>query len=216
MYNFTMSKKLAVSCCLTLIIFLGGCQTMSDRDRTITEGAGAGVIAGGLIGAIVGDSQGAAIGAALGGLLGGLAGNLVADRKEEYATLGDMIDGETTRVHQTAANTATYNNELTYEVAQLETRSQQLAERKRRGTGTLHEVSTTKETIATRTKAAEEKLEEVDSELGAAEELLADAVKRGADSDDLSGWRTEKVALETEKRRLEDSVEVLRASGARL
>jgi len=75
---------------------LSACESMSERERGTTTGAGVGAVAGAVIGSVTGGSAGQS--AVLGGAVGAIAGNLwskrMQDKREalERSTAGTGID----------------------------------------------------------------------------------------------------------------------------
>lgn len=105
----SLTKTIAL---FVALCFLSGCaakgggnSATEDETRTKTEGTAMGAVLGGLVGAAAGaalDSgnrgRGALIGAGIGALAGGAAGyaygSNVAERKKQYASEEDRLDGE--------------------------------------------------------------------------------------------------------------------------
>ena len=72
---------------------VGGCSTMSQRDRGAVIGAGTGAVIGGVIGNQTGSTtRGAIIGAVLGGAAGAVIGHQMDQQAKE---IGDRIPGAT-------------------------------------------------------------------------------------------------------------------------
>ncbi|MEB0135712.1 glycine zipper 2TM domain-containing protein [Actimicrobium sp. CCC2.4] len=68
----TITKKLiALSCASAILISLGGCAGMSNRDKNTAAGAGIGGVAGAVL------TGGSAIGTVGGAAVGGVIGNQV-------------------------------------------------------------------------------------------------------------------------------------------
>jgi prefoldin subunit 5 len=110
-----------------IVFLLSGCATMSDSMRTKSEGTGLGVLvgaaAGGAIGFLVGGKEGAALGAGIGAGVGALGGywwgSTVAERKAEYATAEDMLDGEISVVAGYNSKIKNYNDQQTAQITQM-------------------------------------------------------------------------------------------------
>jgi outer membrane protein OmpA-like peptidoglycan-associated protein len=86
------------------LVLLGGCQSMSERERGTAIGAGGGAVAGAVIGSSTGHSAGK--GAVIGGALGAVAGNLWSKRMEDKrkemqaATAGSGVEVQRTQDNQ--------------------------------------------------------------------------------------------------------------------
>ena len=79
-------------------LLLGGCTTMSEREKATATGAGVGAAVGGLIGSTSGDAgTGAAIGAAIGAVAGNLWSKNMEDKKKEMDKAAAGTGVEVTR-----------------------------------------------------------------------------------------------------------------------
>lgn len=92
--NATLRMR-RIGACLTLVALLpvGGCASMSDTQKGVITGAGA----GGLVGAVIGNQTGStARGAIIGAILGGAAGGVIGRRMDAQAkALARKIPGAT-------------------------------------------------------------------------------------------------------------------------
>lgn len=124
---------------LLITVLLSACATnpdgtMNDQQRTVAEGAMAGVIVGGLLGAAIGDNRRSAlIGAAAGGIIGAGIGSSIAERKAQYATEEDFLIAEIQRNQDFIAEADAQNRQLYQEIARLDRESRRLAREYRAG-----------------------------------------------------------------------------------
>jgi outer membrane protein OmpA-like peptidoglycan-associated protein len=96
-------QRAAVTACGMSIALavLGGCESMSERQKGTAVGAGGGAVAGAAIGSATGHSAGK--GAVIGGAIGAVAGNLWSKRMEDKrkemqaATAGSGVNVERTQ-----------------------------------------------------------------------------------------------------------------------
>jgi outer membrane protein OmpA-like peptidoglycan-associated protein len=96
-------QRAAVTACSMSVALavLGGCESMSERQKGTAVGAGGGAVAGAAIGSATGHSAGK--GAVIGGAIGAVAGNLWSKRMEDKrkemqaATAGSGVDVERTQ-----------------------------------------------------------------------------------------------------------------------
>ena len=90
------------------VLALGGCESMSERQRGTATGAGVGAAAGAVLGSATGGRAGT--GAVIGGALGAVVGNLWSKRQEdrrvamEQATRGTGVDVSRTADNQLKVN----------------------------------------------------------------------------------------------------------------
>lgn len=119
----TYKKTLAVAVMSGAL--MTGCVT-TDGDRTRMEGAGLGALIGAVVGGLAGGEEGAIIGALIGGGAGFIVGNEIAKRKQQYATTEEWLDGEIAHVQEINGATATYNQNLRTEIAQLDRDAERL------------------------------------------------------------------------------------------
>jgi outer membrane protein OmpA-like peptidoglycan-associated protein len=90
------------------LALLGGCESMSEREKGTATGAAVGAVAGAVIGGATGGSVGQS--AAIGGAVGAVAGNLWTKRMQdkqaamERATQGTGIDVARTQDNQLKVN----------------------------------------------------------------------------------------------------------------
>ena len=68
---------------IAALIGLTACQSMTERQRHTTTGAGVGAATGAVVGGATAGTKGAATGAVVGGAVGAVAGNLWSRRMEE-------------------------------------------------------------------------------------------------------------------------------------
>lgn len=88
---------------LAIMLALGGCENMSERQQGTAKGAGIGAVAGAVIGGVTGNSAGK--GAVVGGALGAVAGNLWSKRMEDKRReLAQSTAGTGVAVDRTADN----------------------------------------------------------------------------------------------------------------
>lgn len=122
-----MTKRIiALILIAALAVPLAGCAGMSDREKTIGEGVGAGAIVGGILGAIVGGKRGAVIGAALGAAGGAAVGVHVANQKQKYASTEQYLDACIASAQQTNQQTMAYNANLENDIKALDAESNRL------------------------------------------------------------------------------------------
>jgi len=107
----TMNRSLIQTTAFSLTaaaLMLGGCESMSPREKGTAVGAGVGAVAGAAVGSATGGKAGT--GAAIGGVLGAVAGNLWSKRQEdrriamEQATQGTGVDVTRTADNQLKVN----------------------------------------------------------------------------------------------------------------
>lgn len=113
----TYKKTLAVAVMSSALI--SGCVT-TDGDRTRMEGAGFGALIGAVVGGLAGGEEGAVLGALIGGGAGFIVGNEISKRKQQYATTEEFLDAEIAHVQEINTATASYNQNLRAEIAQLD------------------------------------------------------------------------------------------------
>ena len=128
---------------LLSVLFLSGCATMSDDDKTKAQGtflgAVSGIIIGGGLGALTGLAVGGSTedvlaGAIIGGVTGGMAGGVagyqygmaVAQRKAYYRESEDFYLAEIEEINANTQAIESANQRLTREVAGLEKRKSAL------------------------------------------------------------------------------------------
>ena len=92
-----MMKKRVAAAMSAVLVFLGGCSGMSETQRDMLIGAGAGAVVGGL----VNDGRGAAVGAAL-GAAGGYGWSQYMENKKRQ--MQQVTAGTGVQVTQTADN----------------------------------------------------------------------------------------------------------------
>lgn len=119
----TYKKTLAVAVMSGALVT--GCVT-TDGDRTRMEGAGFGALIGAVVGGLAGGEEGAILGALVGGGVGFIVGNEVAKRKQQYATTEQFLDAEIAHVQEINTATASYNQTLRNDIAQLDRESEHL------------------------------------------------------------------------------------------
>ncbi len=127
----THRNHLMLAAAITLS--LSGCA-MTDGARTKLEGTGLGAVAGGALGYLIGGRDGAAVGAILGGGVGYVVGNNVAQRKQQYASLEDGLDGEIAYYSELNRSVASTNQQISQEIAQLDKQTRRLRQQYRSGT----------------------------------------------------------------------------------
>ena len=119
----TYKKTLAVAVMSGAL--MTGCVT-TDGDRTRMEGAGFGAIIGAVVGGIAGGEEGAILGALVGGGAGFLVGNEIAKRKQQYATTEQYLDSQIATIGELNSATASYNQTLRNDIAQLDRETEHL------------------------------------------------------------------------------------------
>ena len=124
-------KRLAMT--ITAVITVGllsGCETtMSDQNRTRTEGAAAGAVIGGLLGWAIDRERGAAIGALLGAGAGLAVGDQIARRKQQYATTEDFLEAQIVDTARLNADARAHNNQMRQDTRRLDREAQALSAR---------------------------------------------------------------------------------------
>jgi outer membrane protein OmpA-like peptidoglycan-associated protein len=106
--NHTTARRCAALSTLATAVALGGCESMSEREKGTAQGAAIGAAAGALIGAATGGSAGQS--ALIGGAVGAVAGNLWSKNMEdkrkamEAATAGTGIEVARTPDNQLKVN----------------------------------------------------------------------------------------------------------------
>ena len=124
-------KRLAMT--ITAVITVGllsGCETtMSDQNRTRTEGAAAGAVIGGLLGWAIDRERGAAIGALLGAGAGLAVGDQIARRKQQYATTEDFLEAQIVDTARLNADARAHNNQMRQDTRRLDREAQALRAR---------------------------------------------------------------------------------------
>ena len=86
-----------------IALVLGGCESMSPREKGTAVGAGVGAVAGAAVGSATGGKAGT--GAAIGGVLGAVAGNLWSKRQEDRRiAMEQATQGTGVAVTRTADN----------------------------------------------------------------------------------------------------------------
>lgn len=122
-----MKQSIHFAIITTLLFFIVGCETMTDRQRTETEGALAGCGAGAVLGNIVGnDTKSTATGCVLGMMAGGTYGKHVADKKEAYQSTEAHFQAMIDNAQQVAHNASAYNNTLQGQITSVKQRQAKL------------------------------------------------------------------------------------------
>lgn len=112
-------KKMIVVVFVIICILFPGCVTMTDKEKTVAEGAALGTTAGTVLGALYGGGRGAAIGGAAGGAIGYWVGSLIAERKSQYASREDFLAAEIKRLSEVNEATVAYNQQLRVNISRL-------------------------------------------------------------------------------------------------
>lgn len=90
-----MKKKSLVVYTLCASFLMTGCASLSNMDKGMMIGGGAGAAAGAGIGALIGKGKGAAIGAAVGAAVGTGAGALIGKKMDKKKAELEAIEGAT-------------------------------------------------------------------------------------------------------------------------
>ncbi len=107
MNRLTLIRSTALSLAAAAFV-LGGCESMSERQKGTAAGAGIGAAAGAVLGSATGGKAGT--GAVIGGAIGAVAGNLWSKKQEErrvameQATRGTGVDVSRTPDNQLKVN----------------------------------------------------------------------------------------------------------------
>ncbi len=107
MNRLTLIRSTALSVAAAAFV-LGGCESMSERQKGTAAGAGIGAAAGAVLGSATGGKAGT--GAVIGGAIGAVAGNLWSKKQEErrvameQATRGTGVDVSRTPDNQLKVN----------------------------------------------------------------------------------------------------------------
>lgn len=125
-----MKTMITASLSALLIVGTSGCSvndpSMSDSERTKTEGAATGAIGGAVLGALLGHKKNRKRNILLGTVLGGAAGYAygthVAKQKAKYAKEEDWLDAVVLSAKKVNNETRAYNAHLSREI----TKTQQL------------------------------------------------------------------------------------------
>lgn len=177
------------------VAMLSGCA--DDQQATRASGAGLGAALGCGIGALItGDASGCAIGALAGGTGGFLVGNEVADRKQQYASMEDLLDGEIAKTEETNRALVRRNRQLrddlqtrqaTLVALESDVAASQATERRKQA-----EVTKIKKESA----EAQQLLEDARQELAIQQELLEETEKEIAQSAEVGVYRQKVAAME--------------------
>lgn len=96
-------KSIVVS--VALALSLGGCASMTEKQKTVAKGAGIGAAGGAVVGAVAGGGKGAVIGAAVGAGAGAIAGNVWSNKMEKQKQeMEKATEGTGVQVTQTPDN----------------------------------------------------------------------------------------------------------------
>jgi len=172
---------------MVVVLALTGCASMSDSQRTKTEGtlvgAGTGALLGAVIGGVVGGRDGALIGAAIGTAAGGAAGYAygthVANQKEQYASREDWLNDCIAQAERVNDETRQVNESLAAEISQLDSETQSLADAYNRKQAKSEALALEKQKIDTRLAEANKQLDKARFEVQQQEKVVSDARSGG-------------------------------------
>ncbi|MCP4340876.1 MAG: hypothetical protein GY799_18800 [Desulfobulbaceae bacterium] len=208
-----MKKLIVLS---ILFLFISGCATKDQQTRTegTAGGAGIGAIIGGLIGYVVGDEEGALAGAALGAALGGAVGYTYADnianRHAELAGHENDLDARITFAEGINQDTQELNQLLEREIATLTPEIDTI------NTQARQEKITQKE-LDEKRKSMEQKVEETETALAAAENELKELKKfQGRTPDQSDELDSEIGKLEKNLKQLKRNTDTIASLSQRL
>lgn len=160
---------------LAMTVLLSGCATDQDQTR-----AGA-TLLGGLTGAAVGFAAGGTRGAIIGGV-GGLAagyvvGDIVAERKMQYKTAGELIEAESAKAQNLTLTTTSESETLKTNLALLNKDISVLKGKQAKGKLAKGEMDAAIARIGTLKTENQTKLDAARKELDVHKELLASVQK---------------------------------------
>jgi len=164
--NQTILRRNLISA--AICIGLSGCgslETMSDSERTQSEGVAAGAIVGGLLGAVFGDRDSALIGAVVGAGAGYLLGGELAKRKAQYANDEAFFDAEIERTSRLNDEALDYHNKTRKEIASLDKQAKQLSAKYARGEASKKEMKNQQKVMEQRIAQHKEKQKALESEV---------------------------------------------------
>ena len=208
-----MKKLIVLS---ILIIFISGCATKGQQTRTegTAGGAGIGAVIGGLLGYALGDEKGALAGAALGAALGGAVGYTYADnianRHAELAGHENDLDARIAFAEGVNQDTQEFNQLLERDIATLAPEIDALSAQARQEKITQKELDKKRQSM-------EEKVEETEIALAAAEDELKDLKKFQDRTPDQSDKLDSEIAkLERNLKQLKKNTDTIASLSQRL
>jgi hypothetical protein len=161
-----------------LLLGATGCASMSDQQKTTTQGAAGGAILGAALGAIIGHQsgnrgEGAVIGAILGGLAGGAYGNHVAGRKQQFSSQEDYLNACLASANKEYTDALAYNENLGKQVEQLDAKATELAGLVGDQERLQREAPALRRELASQRQATDARIAQVNREIQIQREVLA-------------------------------------------
>jgi len=187
---------------MLVFVFMTGCAGMTDQQRTVSEGTGAGAAGGAILGAIVGqligkDTKGtlvgAAIGAAVGGGLGTAYGNHVASKKAEYASQEEYLNACIASAQQINEETRQYNASLENEIKGLDREVNSLLSKYKRKKVSKSQLEKEQQKVQAKFSEAQAKLKAAQDEVEIQKQVLAS--ERGKSKAELAESLDKEIAL---------------------
>ncbi len=206
---------------MLVFVFIAGCAGMTDRQKTVSEGAGAagGALLGAIVGQLIGKDTkgtliGAAIGAAVGGGLGTAYGNHVAGKKAEYASQEAYLNACIASAQQVNEETRQYNVSLKDEINGLDKEvNKLLAQYKSKKAGKAR-VEKEQQKVQAKLSEAQAKLKTVQDEVEIQKQVLAS--ERGKSKAELAESLDKEIALlEPSAKELDKQTQALASIGDR-
>lgn len=202
------------SCCIVILAsLLAGCASMSDRERTQAQGAGAGAVLGAIIGGVVGHQlgyrdAGILVGAALGGAVGRAYGGHVASKKEEFASQEDYLDACLAEARRHYQEARAYNETLQTDIARMNRELDEMLAAGQRSRSEQDALKALQEQVKARIESTNEKIEALRVEIIIQNSVVA--------QEEESGDAQRIAELRETINRLEDQRAALQNGGDRL
>ena len=205
-----MFKHTRVIAAISLVTVLGGCANMNDTQVTQAQGAGAGAVLGALIGYAVGDEKGALIGAAIGAGAGYVVGNEIAQRKQQYASTEDFLNGEIQRTAEFNRTARAYNNKTRSEISSLRRESERLQSRYAKGKADRSSLVAKRTELQTKLNQSKQLEATLQKEFDINQTILAEERQKRGEKD----WYVQ--SLDKEVKALQRNIETLRQDSVQL
>jgi uncharacterized protein YhaN len=170
---------------IIIIVFFTGCATtsqMSDKDKTVSQGAGIGAAAGAALGALFGqlagrDTKSTMLGAIIGGTIGAIAGGTYGEhvvyKKSQYASREDYLDACIASANQVNRQASQFNYALANEIRTLDRESRQILAKYQQQQVKTAALTNKKNQIDKKASEIQEQLQRALAEIALQKEVLA-------------------------------------------